>query len=681
MRRRFPIAIHLAIFGLTILLPAAAAGALVAWRLASNERVRLERTAHDFVNDLSQDLDRELEVVMGSLQALATSPAFRSGDLESLDKQARQVAAQLHAAVLLRDSHGQQLLNTLVDWGTPLPVSTDADVLNADRRAISSGQPVVSNLFTGTLTGQRFVMVGLAIELGGKPGYVLSVSLTPEVIRESITSALTPPDWNASVVDGNYRIIARSRQHERFLGVEATRSFQENASSGRDLWRGVTLEGMEVVSLARRSRLAPWWVSVSVPKATLEAPMWQLMSGVAGLTGIGLAGSMALAFAYGRTLSGPIRAVARTAAGLARDEEAKPPESAIAEVQAISRALVNASDELRRRAQQRDAALRSAEAGEQRLRATYENAGVGIAEIDDQGRFVAVNDALCSITGYPRAELLGLRFSTLSAAEEVATDVDLFERQRQGEQTSYVVEKRFRRKDGAVRWVRLFSSAVSGPEGFSYAVRVVLDVTDERLASEHQALLIAELNHRVKNTLAVVQSLVAQTLKSTSSPAAFRDALTGRIMALARSHDLLSESEWKGATLDTLMRTTLNAHDGPEWLRATIEGPAVRVGPRAVVSLSLMAHELATNATKYGGLATPQGRLRVSWSVTEDNRTLQLQWRELVAGQAEPQAGRAGFGSRLIRLSIEQELNGRFETTYEGGFTLLASIPLEILAR
>jgi PAS domain S-box-containing protein len=668
--RRPTIATSLALFGLATLLPVFAGGVILATRLARQEQGRLEAQAADIARDVAGDVDRELQGVVAALEALSTSPALSEGRLDVFYQQAQKALAFRGAAIVLRDQNGQQLVNTIVPWGTPLPLSTDPVLREADRRALATGRPAVSDLYVGAVTKKPFVLVDVPVrDAEGKPVAVLNMALSPQRLGELVVGGSIPPDWTVGILDGAFRIIARSRDFERFLGATATTTFQSNVKAGNTLWRAVSLDGTPVLSTWAQSAMSNWRVSVGVPLAVVDRPLLSLMWSLAGLTGLGLASSLMLAALAGRSLATPVRRLADAAVALGRGETPEPAVTSIAELGVIASAIADAGAELKQRTRERDEALALAQDSADRLRATYDNAGAGIAEIDGQGRFLRVNETICRITGYSRDELIGRAFETLSTAEDVSGDLAAFERQRAGRQTTYVVEKRFRRKDGEVRWARIFSSAVcQGGDTFAYAVRVVLDVTEERRAAEHQLLLVAELNHRVKNTLAVVQSLVLQTLKASSSPDAFRQALTGRIMALARSHDLLSATDWKGTTLGDIVELTLAPHRDEDRIAWSAQGPRVAVGVRSVVSLSLLLHELATNAVKYGALGLCNGMLAVRWTVEPgDPETLSIRWEESWSGEAGAPVT-PGFGSRLIDLIVEQELGGRYEREFGAGF-------------
>src|SRR4029079_10384340 len=155
---------------------------------------------------------------------------------------------------------------------------------------------------------------------------------------------------------------------------------------------------------------------------------------------------------------------------------------------------------------------------QERWNATYEHAAIAIVEVDAEGRFLRVNEAICSITGLNREDLLGARLYARTHPGDRDVDEHLYRRQVAGDIGFYSLEKRYVRRDGRVIWISVRSSTVRDAAGmFLYGVRVVQDITDRKEAEERQKLLIDELNHRVKNTLATVQSLATQTAHGTTS--------------------------------------------------------------------------------------------------------------------------------------------------------------------
>ncbi len=212
------------------------------------------------------------------------------------------------------------------------------------------------------------------------------------------------------------------------------------------------------------------------------------------------------------------------------------------------------------------------------------------------------------------------------------------------------LEYRITRPDnGQTRWLAQRARAEFSAEGEAIGLSgVVRDVTDERTALERERLLAREVDHRAKNALAVVQSLVRLTPFTTKEE--YVATVTGRIHAMARVHTLLSRNSWNGATIEQIVREELAPFETTG--RFDIQGPDVELSLEAAQPLSLLIHELTTNASKYGALSVPTGCVRVGWSMTGDGG-VQLTWTES-GGPAPPVTGTSGFGTRLIRGAASQ---------------------------
>jgi PAS domain S-box-containing protein len=197
------------------------------------------------------------------------------------------------------------------------------------------------------------------------------------------------------------------------------------------------------------------------------------------------------------------------------------------------------------------------------------------------------------------------------------------------------------------------------------AVNMLVDVSERKVAETRQRALVDELNHRVKNTLATVQSLAAQTIRGSDVPGGVREAFEARIVALSRAHDQLTRGAWESADLAAIADAVVAPFgDGTD--RLSIKGPPVRLPPQSALTLAMVLHELATNAAKYGALSNSAGTVGLSWSVTANGAgpRLEIEWRE-VCGRAIGAPARKGFGTRLIERGIRQELKGAAEIAYD----------------
>ena len=193
------------------------------------------------------------------------------------------------------------------------------------------------------------------------------------------------------------------------------------------------------------------------------------------------------------------------------------------------------------------------------------------------------------------------------------------------------------------------------------------EIAERRAAEEHRELLINELNHRVKNTLATVQSIAAQTLRTGQIEAEVRERLDARLMALSDAHNLLTEHNWEGATLDEVVRIALRPHrtEGDYRDRFSAEGPIINLLPKTALAIAMAFHELATNALKYGALSNEGGRVRIRWDVISDaaQPRLRVVWTESGGPSVTPPS-RTGFGTRLIERGLAAELGGSVSLSY-----------------
>lgn len=200
------------------------------------------------------------------------------------------------------------------------------------------------------------------------------------------------------------------------------------------------------------------------------------------------------------------------------------------------------------------------------------------------------------------------------------------------------------------------------------------DISERRENERRQALLVDELNHRVKNLLGVVGAIAHQTARSSDSLERFTPAFLGRLESLGRAHEILTEATWDRAALRPLADALLESYSGEAGL-ATIAGPDISLSPRQFLSVSMILHELITNAVKYGALSVPGGKVALEWRVNGND--LAIHWRETGAQGLSPPV-RSGFGSRMIELNVRHDLNGQSATKWNpSGLDFSLSFPLD----
>ncbi|MFN3513881.1 MAG: sensor histidine kinase [Phenylobacterium sp.] len=484
--------------------------------------------------------DGQIDQARSIVEALAVSRSLQTGRFAEFEIQARQVAEDRSGWIVLMDERQRQILNTRAQPGAALP---QGGFPEEAWRAMRAGRTVVSNLTTGTLTGQPIIAVDTPVVIDGRM-HVLSYIQEPSAFQSIFEAQDLPDAWTGSIVDREGRLVARSRDAARLVGRTATADMREAmARSTEGVIATHTLDGTPTFSAFSRSPIYGWAFIVGVPREEVQAAAVQGAGAILAIMIVLITLGAATAVYFSQRISQDIRSLSDDAAALARGEASVRARPGLAETREVRRALQMAAEALREREVER--------------------------------------------------------------------------------------------------------------------IR----------ASERQQLMIHELNHRVKNTLATVQSLAWQTLGRGAQDSRV-ERFTERLLALSQAHDLLTRRVWENADLREVVAQTLQ----PYGARAIVAGDELLLSPTAAVSLSMVFHELATNAAKYGALSLDSGRISVAWEVAEGE--LQLQWRES-GGPPVRTPARAGFGSRLIRSSIGQELGGSADVRYApGGLEVDICVPI-----
>lgn len=526
--RGLSIRTHLITFGLLCFLPAFLAAAFGGLDLAKRERDRVQEDLRRLVEGFSVAVDADITQLTKTLQALATSRALAQGDYDAFRSQALRVAQENDAAIALRDPSGRHILNTVTEPGSaPMPVTTDAVLRAADRKAIATGQPALSDLYMGAAGRRYLVSVVIPIRRDGEVSTLLSVAVTPErIARQLRLGSLASAGWLAAVVGSDMRVIARTRDLDRFGGVPATGDLiAALRERGEGVLPSVTLDGVAVLT-AFRTGANGWSTIVAVPEVVLNGPVMR-----------------------------------------------------------VTRLLVVA----------------------------------GLAVV-----FVTV------LGGWFYGRFIGRELATLA--------------ENARRMQSHVPLKPFQLRIGEVAMAQQALTQ----------------------AGQNADELLRELDHRVKNTLSVVQAIAARTVSNPREKA----TMTGRVAALTRAHEALSQAKWAGVALDRLLRGILD----DAGLGATMAGPGLTLSPRATTALAQVIQELADNARTHGALAAPEGCVDVTWVI--EGETFRLTWSER-NGPPVRETYRPGFGLKVVELCIVRQLNGTLSITPAAeGWTIVLTIPL-----
>jgi PAS domain S-box-containing protein len=323
--------------------------------------------------------------------------------------------------------------------------------------------------------------------------------------------------------------------------------------------------------------------------------------------------------------------------------------------------------------------LKQAEIESARLAAIVVSSDDAIVGKTLDGCVTSWNAGATRIFGYEPKEMIGQSIIKIIPPELRQEEDEILAKLKRGEHIAHYETVRLA-KDGRRLNISLSVSPVLDKTGrIIGASKIARDVTEKKRVEAIQRVLIEELNHRVKNTLAMTQAIASQSLRHARSASDFVESFTGRVQALAKAHSLLTDRKLEGAELTELVREQVTLGVADE--RVICSGPMVILGAQPAIHLALVLHELATNARKYGGLSVPQGRLSVKWEVhSSGSRTLLLDWTESGGPQVSAPLT-AGFGTTLIERTLQThggEATVRYGVT---GVTCKLRLPLGETAR
>ena len=206
-----------------------------------------------------------------------------------------------------------------------------------------------------------------------------------------------------------------------------------------------------------------------------------------------------------------------------------------------------------------------------------------------------------------------------------------------------------------------------------------IDARERKASDKLQKLILEELHHRIKNTLATVGAIVSQSLRGLPGAEHAQNAIEGRLLALGRAHDLLLQARWSSANVATIVRSATEAFDNPAEPKFSISGPDIQMTSGAVIAIAMTLNELCTNATKFGALSVPEGRVDICWTLDQQAQRLHLTWTERNGAAVSPPEKRS-FGTRLIE-TLGRQLRGDVQLTYERtGFVYTFDVPMASLA-
>jgi PAS domain S-box-containing protein len=650
-----------AMVGCAIIVPLLLFGTYAGFRVAYAQLDQVREQLTIEARTLSADIDREIMGEIERLQALAASLSLRQGDFAEFQRQAEAALGLPQSGnIVLIDRNMQQLVNTNVPFGRPLP---RAVVPKPIERSLATGKPQVTDLFMVPIVNQLLVGILVPVQIDGESRYVVGMTPDRHTLERLIAANELPAGWYAVVSDAAHRIISRSQQEGSFIGKELPPA-QWRRAGPDGVFEFIDSERRPSLEASATSELTGWETAVWAPKALLEAPVrtqWRTLGVMALLAFVLVVG---LASWLGRIIGHAVGQAASAAIALGEGGLMPLTGTPVAEVDTLMA-------ELRRAAARRQAAEQDLQASKDQLQVSKDHLQLALNATRlgwwhyDPLRSVISGDArfkeIFEVTADESVEHILKRVHPDDAGRFLANREAALDPANPKPYVDH--EYRVRRRDGTVSWVEAHGLAYfegTGPERRVVSFGgTVQDITERKEREEKEQLLMREINHRAKNMLSVVDSIAHQT--ASRNPEDFVERFSERVQALSANQDLLVRNEWNGVEIEDLARAQLAHFADLIGSRIAAQGPKLRLKPASAQAVGLALHELATNAGKYGALSTDKGHVDIRWDT--DGETLTVSWTE-GGGPPVYVPERQGFGTVVMKAMAERSVDGTVDLDY-----------------
>jgi PAS domain S-box-containing protein len=662
-RRTRSLRAHLVVLALAAAVPTLGVGGAAVWHAVGSYREAFKERLEASARGLALAVDAQINSRLTTLTALAASPLLDRGpgELNDFYVHAERAAEAVHSPVVVAAPDLAQLMTTERPLGEALPKTNATDTVRA---VFDTGRPAVSNLLVGAVSGRPGIVVAVPVLRGTRAVLVVMTRFEPDRLAGMLAAQMAGSDDTLAVLtDARQQVVARSHDHERLLGATAPPDWSAPAPDKETASLGIvrSLDGRTMIYAQHQLDSAPGWrVGVAQPAAAYRAS-WQRP-----LLGLTIGGSMALlaaaawAAALGRRIILPVDALTQKARDVTRSGgtlQGLPP-SGVTEFEALQGSIAEA-----------EAALRGSEA---RFLRALKAARVGAWDWDPAADVMSSSPGRGErLTGCAEHSIANFgAFLEAVHPDDRQIVHEAVRRVLERETDDYEAEFRAVWPDGTVRWLRSVGRATADADGSVREITgVSMDVTEQVEGARRRETLAREVDHRARNALAVVQSILRLT--PADEPKAFAAAVEGRVGALARAHSLLADDGWYGADLRAMAERELATHSvaGPGTVAVfSLDGPQVHLSPAAVQPLTMVLHELATNAARHGALACPGGTVEVTWRLGRragEDGLLRLRWAEQGGPPIPGPPTRRSFGSRFIDSTIRGQLGGSVERNWE----------------
>lgn len=624
----------------------------VAYLLVSFARSQ-QQAYHDQAVQLAQQseaaVDGALREMLVRLDALARTWNGNEAELAKFHADARRLVADTDQDVSIRTAETAQIFNTKMQFGAPLPPTQQ--IAESQIALLRAGNPAISDVIQ-TADGPQ-IAVYRSLKSAGDL-LILELSVPARSFAPALHAA-APEGWVVGVGDRNGVYVTRSQRHDEVSGLPGLPEYLAKAVGASGTFTSINQFGDTLLAGYVRSDFSGWLYAANVELKVVQAPFWKSLYSTLGIAALALSASLCLAYVVGKSFTNETNQLVSGALALGAGRAVVPVPSRLSEFSLVSDALVQAESMLRERTQELEAVVATAPvavwftydpAARQVIRNRFAAELMGLPTDGAESRFGRPDHVIATLA-YRDGQLVERDERPLSRAMRgEATDNE--------EYTYVLLNGENRNLLSSARPIKDAKGRIVG------AVQISMDITARKHDEEQLKLLAQELDHRVKNNLAIVQSIVQQTLRNAPTLEQGRESLLARLSALSGAHNILTQNAWESANIRDVIEHTIGSQISPE--RVSLVGPEILLKPAMVLTISLMVHELSTNAIKYGALSSEGGSVRVTWASLGDDR-LRIAWAER-GGPPASAPSREGFGTRLLR-KLAASRGGTMEASYE----------------
>jgi PAS domain S-box-containing protein len=622
-------------------------------KYADAERRVIEAERFDVARNAAFIIDRLIDRELAVLRTLAASAAFGSISSEWLARRLASLDGDSNiSAVTLLDSN-REVIATSQEL-TSFYAERVGDLFEVAR----SGTGAVSG-FVEAPGGKPFVVLAVPMSRERGNTRVLTGTLPVEQLSEILSEAGLKPDWIAGIIDKRGVFLSRSFRASEFVGKPARPEVVDRAKSDEleGTFDNVTLEGVRVSNSFRRAQLSGWLAVIAVPETILLASLrrsWLMLTATGSAL---LIVTLLLSSLLGRKISGPILSLNTAIAAVINGEKYDFQNRGISELQKVGEAFDAASLAV----QQQNRIQEALNASEVRLKLALDAGEIAIVEWNVKENKSYVSHHFYSLFDIPTDQSVTYEVFLSRLHPEDKARVVADHQRLLATGGRFKSDFRIRTRDGSVRYIYAKGEMLRDGNGeWGRLVGTNVDVTERINREDRIRLLMAELAHRTKNMLLVIQSMAKRTASSHNSVPEFVQSFIARTNAFSQSQDILLEREGKSASIVNLVRKQLEPFTDSDG-RLQTSGADILLKSDAAQNIGLALHELATNASKYGALSGPVGEVLVEWGVTTaEPKAFHMSWREL-GGPSVRSPKRHGFGHTVITMIARTALKAEVE--------------------